>query len=274
MRLLLSVLCILSLSLSGIAQESDFLPKPWQKSVIGSFNLSQAKFSNWAAGGTDSFSWLVSLDGEFSQEQAAGLWRNSFKLRYGAAQVGDESSRKSEDEIWAETLYTFKSDQNIHLYMSASVLTQFTKSYDYTDSGKVAISNFLDPGYFMQSLGYKILWDDFTSIRLGAAAKETMTDKYRDFSNGEDLLVQYGLETVTEYKRPLSDSSDLSSKLSVFYDGRGLRYIDYYWDTQLSAKLLEEIQFVLNYKLSFDRDLSSEIQSMNTMSMGVLYQFI
>lgn len=245
-----------------------------KNSLVGNLNLSQASFSNWTAGGSNTFSWLAALDGEFNQSKDHGAWRHLVKLSYGVSEVENEGAKKTADEIRLETLYTLKSKHHVNAYAGATLLTQFTESYDYSGSEKVAISSFMDPGYLTQSVGYGIQIDPQLKIRGGLALKETITSTYTNFSEGDTFLFQYGLEGVIEYKKQLNEHAKFKSKLDMFYAGTGLNNTDFFWDNQLTSKVLNSVQLVVSYKLKYDTDASPDIQRTNSLSVGIVYSFI
>ncbi|MCK5078211.1 MAG: DUF3078 domain-containing protein, partial [Calditrichia bacterium] len=80
-------------------------------------------------------------------------WSNAGKISYGKTKVSGADARKSADEIRLESVFTFKMGAYVNPYVALTGETQLTNAYKFSDSSKVEISNFLDPGYFTESIG-------------------------------------------------------------------------------------------------------------------------
>ena len=91
---------------------------------------------------------------------------------------GGDDPKKTTDEIFFETVYTRKVWTNVNPYVAATALTQFTAGYDYATDPPTKISNFLDPGYFRESIGLEYTPSDNVKTRLGVALKQTVADVY------------------------------------------------------------------------------------------------
>jgi hypothetical protein len=142
-----------SLLLSNIylfAQEEKTEPPVygWKNEVLGSLNLTQANFDNWSQGGENSLSWQFNLNAKFVKDEATHNWANIGKFQFGQIKVGDQSNRKSVDQIMLESTYTFKLGWFVDPYFSLTGQSQFAKGFDYGTDPVTAVSNFLDPGYF------------------------------------------------------------------------------------------------------------------------------
>jgi len=180
-RLLMVSLFIFQLSVLNVsAQEQSTNPPQygWKKEMIGNLNFTQNNFDNWRQGGENSWSWQTDLNGKFVNDQEAFTWSNAGKLSYGQTKVGDNSARKSADEIKLESVFTYKLNVYVNPFISVTGLTQLTAGYKYSDTSKVKISNFMDPGYFTQSIGFGYQPNQLIKTRIGAAIKETFTTNY------------------------------------------------------------------------------------------------
>lgn len=195
--------------------------------------------------------------------------------------VGDASSKKSVDEIKLESVFTYKMNLYVNPYLAATGETQFYQGYNYTDTGRVAISNFLDPGYFTQSAGIGFSPNDQFKTRLGAALKETITKKYPvpyaddpETDKVEKTKVEFGAESVTDFSRKLAENILLTSKLELFSNLKGVDQIDVKWDTILSAKVAKYVDVNFNVKLFYDKDISKKRQLKQMLALGLTYSFL
>ncbi len=253
----------------------------WSKELVGSLNLTQTQFDNWAQGGENSLSWQLNINGKFVNDQEKTNWSNSGKISFGMVKVGDGESKKSVDEIKLESVFTYKMNLYVNPYLAATAETQFAKGYNYTDTGKMAISNFMDPAYFTQSAGLGFSPNEQIKTRLGAALKETITDKYPvpyaddpETSEIEKTKVEFGAESVTDFSRKLAENILLTSKLELFSNLKSFDQIDVKWDTILSAKVAKYVDVTFNVKLFYDKDISKKRQLKQMLALGLTYSFL
>jgi hypothetical protein len=271
---LIAIVLVGVLNALTISQESD-AQKPqygWQKNLVGNLNLTQNNFDNWSSGGENSWSWQLEVLSNFVNDQADYNWSNTGKVSFGKAKISGEDARKAADEIKIESVFTLKLDSVINPYAAITGLTQFTAGYNYSIQPKVEISNFLDPGFFTQSIGISYTPNKLFKTRFGAAIKETVTDIYSDlYAKGEKTRVEAGAESVTDVALKLSDNLLFNSKLELFSNIKGIDEIDINWDNLFSVKVSEFINVGLNIRLFYDKDISSKRQLKQTMAVGFSY---
>ncbi len=269
---------LLMITFSAIAQDKKEEKKPeygWKNEAIGVLNFTQNQFDNWAKGGENAWSWQMDINAKFVNDQEKFNWTTSGKLSYGKTKVGDADAKKAADEIKLETVYIYKMGIYVNPYVAATGMTQFTDGYAYTDTSKMVISSFMDPGYFTQSLGVGIDVNKNIKTRLGAALKETVTDKFSDaYANGESMRLEYGAESVTDAKLQVSESILYTSKLALFSNLKGVDEIDVDWDNVFSAKVATYITVSFNFKLFYDKDVSAKRQLKETLAVGLSYTLL
>jgi hypothetical protein len=281
--LLMAVCAIFTVAAGAVvwADEGEEAPMGWKKELVGAFNLTQASFDNWAQGGEATLGWQAGLNGTFTHFAPGHEWANGMKLAYGMTKVGDDDARKSVDEIKLESVYTYKAGFFFDPYVAATAATQFSKGYEYTDSDKTAISDFLDPGYFTQSAGVRRSYKDIVKTRIGAAIKETITDKFAvpyaddpETDEIEDTKTEVGAESVTDLNLKLSESLLFTSKLELFSNLEATNEVDINWDNLLTAKIEEYLSVNLNVRIFYDRDISTSRQIKEALAIGLTYSFI
>jgi hypothetical protein len=281
---LLAVACAI-FTLAGVGvvcgSEEEETPMGWKNELVGALNLTHASFDNWAQGGEDAFGWQVALNGTFTHFAPKHEWANSLKLAYGTTKVGDQDARKSVDEIKLESVYTYKAGAFVDPYVAATAATQFAEGYVYSDTAKTAVSGFLDPGYFTQSVGIRRAYRDIVATRLGAAAKETITDKFPvpytddpETDEIEDTKTEVGAESVTDLNLKLSTNILFTSKLALFSNLEASNEIDVDWDNLLTLKVEEYLNVNLNVRIFYDRDVSTSRQIKESLAIGLTYSFI
>lgn len=171
------IMFALAIGLPLLGQEAEE-EKPeygWRNALVGSLNFIQTSFDNWSQGGENASAWQLNLNGKAANKAQKYKWDNSGKIAYGRTKIQGIESRKSVDEIRAESVFTYLLGVYVNPYVAASGETQFTAGYDYDQEPKVEVSNFLDPGYFTQSVGVGYEPVEEFRTRLGFAVKETVT---------------------------------------------------------------------------------------------------
>lgn len=252
----------------------------WKKQVVGDLNFTQNAFTDWQQGGEDSWSWALNINAKFENDQPDYNWSNSGKLAYGESKIGDQGSRKAADEIKLESVYTMKFGPTINPYAAVSFLSQFTKGYRYTDAGKVAVSNLLDPGYITESIGAEYRPNETIKTRAGLAAKQTFTSDYPGYADDpetakiEDFKNEIGAESVTDLNLKVSERILYESKLEIFSNLQTTDEIDVNWDNTFSAKVSELIKVSFNFRLLYDKDMFYKRQIKQTLAVGLSYSFL
>jgi hypothetical protein len=250
----------------------------WENELLANFNLTHASFDNWSQGGENALAWQMGLAGKFSRSAERHRWDNSLKLGYGMTKVEGQDARKSVDEIALESVFTYTAGRFVDPYVAATARTQFTTGYEYTDDDEIPISALMDPGYFTQSIGVAKRFGEILTSRLGFSLKETLTSDYpvpyaddTETEEIEDTRTEAGIESVTELDFKVSDNLALNSKLGVFSDLEATRTIDLDWDNQISAKVEEYLTVSLNFRVLYDRDVSTKRQIKQSLAMGITY---
>jgi hypothetical protein len=270
----------------GFGQDTkDEEKKPvygWKNEVIGSLNLTQATFDNWSQGGDNTLAWQLNFSAKFIKDMKKYNWSNSGKVAFGKTKLGNQESRKSIDEVRLETVYTYKLNMYVNPYVSAYGETQLAKGYKFTDTSKVLISNFFDPGYLIQSVGVGFSHNKYIKTRLGAAVKETFANEFAPLYSDdpdtpdkvEKVKVEPGAESVTDLTVDLANDIQLTSRLELFTNLKAFIETDVRWDNVLTAKVSQYVDVNLNVKVFYDRDISIKRQLKEALSLGISYTFL
>jgi len=281
--LFIIILIIVTFSLVYGQEEGDELKMGWNKKMVGSLNFTQASFDNWAAGGENSWSWIFNLTGNFLHKQDKWRWNNFYKLEYGRSKVGEDEAKKSADEIFVESEYSYLFRPIWAGYFAVNGRTQFAEGYDFTVDPKVLTSKFMNPGYFRQSAGLKFEPSENFNSRGGVGLKQTVvTDEMfapiytddLDTPEKEKLRNEIGLESVTNVTYQLKENLILVSSLDIFSNLKALNEIDVRWDNLLSAEVVKYVKVSFNFQLYYDRDISIKRQLKQYLAVGLSYSFL
>ncbi len=277
-KLFLISLCLLINAGYTIAQDKKNAPKyGWTSSLVSNLNFSQNQFDNWTAGGENTWAWQTIVDGKFNRNEKMFKWSNSGKLSYGKSKIGNASAKKSADEIRLESVYTRKVGIPVNPYAGATFLTQFTAGYRYEgDTARVEISNFMDPGFFTQSIGIDYNPNDQFQTRFGAAVKETFTKNHADLYTDDSTKtkIEYGATSVTEANFKLNKIILFSTRLDLFSDFTTFRQIDVDWDNTFTASIAKYLNVNFNIRIFYDSNLSDKRQIKQSLAVGLTYTLL
>ena len=265
------------------AQETskEVVQKLWQNECIGNLNFTQNYFNNWQQGGDNAWSWQLDILPKLIYTRDIWEWTTSGKLAYGKSRVSDFGSRKSTDEIRLESVLSRKVDSTLAIYLSTTGLTQFTKGHIYENDIQTAVSDFMDPGFFTQSIGIYYTPNAIIQTRLGPALKETITKNhptpYSDDSTTEKIektKIEFGAESITDLNVKLNQIILWNSKLEIFTNLEALDAVDINWDNMVTAKIAKYINVSLNFRLFYDKDISLKRQLKQVLAVGVSYTLL
>jgi len=253
----------------------------WEKSMVGSVNMTQTGFDNWAGGGENAFAWQMNMNFKFVQLLEKTKWANSGKIVYGATKTGDADLQKSVDEIKMESVLTYRLGSSINPFIAFTGETQISAGYNYGTDPVLQISAFMDPGYFRESLGAGIEPRKGLATRMGLSFKQTVTTDYPipyaddiETLEVEALRSEVGVESVSDLLLNISETSTFVSKLELFSAFSNIDEIDVSWDNTLVVKVSEYINMNVNLKLVYDKDISTKRQLKQSMALGLNYAFI
>ncbi len=253
----------------------------WRQQSVMNLNFTDNNFDNWEQGGDDSWSWQLEVPFKFVNIQKAFEWSNSGKVAFGKTKVGDRQARKASDVIKFESLYIQKLGVYVNPYVAVSGQTQLAEGYRYTEEIRRAISGFMDPGYFTQSAGVGYSPRENMRVRLGAALKETITNRFPvpytddpETETIEKIKIEYGADTVTDVSLQLRDNLLFTSKMSLFSNLQRFDEIDVDWDNTFTAKVSKYLIVSLNIQIFYDKDISRKRQLKQSLAVGFSYSLL
>ena len=286
-RLLLGiVLCAAaatSLSAQDANEPQDSLG--WSHEFGLGLNITQSKYSNWVAGGEDTFAWQFSLMNADTLFQSTYDWANTLQFDFGQTQIGSADARKNVDELVFESIFTYKVNIYVNPYVSFKLRTQVADGFQYedTETGTVRtkVSGLFDPAYLTQAFGVGYTPYKDVNTRLGLAVKQTIANDfaalYSDDPETPDEIetsrVEVGMQSVSTAKLPLSNTIAYKGRLELFTDFASVEDVDVNFDNIIEGKLNEIISVNLNVRLQYDNDVSSKRQLAQILSVGFSYIF-
>jgi len=253
----------------------------WQKQTVLNLNFTNTSFDNWEKGGEDTWSWMLDIPINFTNVQEHFRWANTGKISFGRTKIGTEPSRKASDVIRLESVYTHNFGTFINPFVSFKWQTQFTTGYNYKEDPPKPISDFMDPGYFIQSAGIGYSPMDNLQIRFGLAVKETFTKEYPvpytddpETEEVEKQKIEVGANNATDFSIHLLDNLLLTSSLNLFTNFESFDQIDVEWDNTFTAKISEFLQVTLDFQMLYDSDISYRRQLKQSLAVGFSYALV
>ena len=278
------VLCFFSSTVFSQDNENEKKEEPkygWDNKFISTLNLTQTALSNWTQGGDNAWSWQANINGVFEQKEEKFNWKNTVQLLYGKSKIGSDDPKKTDDQIFLETVYTYKIGNSVNPYIAGSALTQFSAGYDYSTKPATEVSGFLDPGYFREGIGADYKPSDKFDTRLGFAIRQTIADVYAaiysdnpDSENTEKFSTQIGAESVTNFRANLSKLIVYVTKLELFSELEAIDQTVVRWDNLISSKVADYISVSFSFKLYYEPRVSIQRQLNQTLAVGLTYSFI
>jgi hypothetical protein len=254
----------------------------WKVSAVVGAGLSQAAFSNWAQGGENSFAYTLNglVNGTLYGERSR--WSNTLSLRYGQAQIGDDDPKKTDDEIYFESIFVYRVWDPFHPYAAATLRTQFAPGYNYPDnSPRVRVSKFFDPAYLTQSVG--VIYEPsaiFTS-RLGVAAREVFTSEFPQYADDPETVteieksrVDIGMEWVSTLNYEFLPNMVYVSRLELFAPFNAFDRVVARWDNVVSGKINDWFSVNLGVQVLNDVNVTPRTQVKQTLTLGISYQLL
>jgi len=251
----------------------------WIPSGTIGLNLSQVTFENWAKGGDNSLSYtgLINMGLIYQKDH----WKvdNQLKLAYGRTKLGDDDYKTTENELHFVTVVSFKSGHVLDPYFANTIRTSVSTGFDYKQTPSLAMTDFFDPGYVTQSLGFTFNPVTNFSTRAGLAIQETFADKFRaQFTDDletkdktEAFRFETGIEMVTQGSTTVVENVLLDSKLRLFTRFEELSVWDVRWDNNFTAKINSFLNVNLNIIVMYEQSQVMKTQFKEALQIGFVY---
>jgi hypothetical protein len=256
--------------------------KPWKVSLVASLNISQAHYSNWASGGSDSLSWIAQFNGSAELDQPHYTWANDLNLAFGENSLGAQS-QKVADIIHADTTYTRIIDPWTNPFAGVTWDTQFDTGYQYNAGGvlgaDVPLSKFQDPGFLVETLGFCKDFGDVFKVRIGAAARQTFAEGPYDTvtrytPDGQVVYDQYGVSGTMKLKLSFSQNILFTSDVEIFSNLYSMDDVDAACNNILCGKINNWVSANANCDLLYNNIQSTGGQLYEGLSLCFTYNLI
>lgn len=263
---------------------ADTAKSPWYISGSGNLAISQAAFSNWAAGGENSIGVNAFLNVKVNYKKGKHAWGNTIDLGYGFQFLGvGKNARytKNNDKIELTTAYGFEIHKNKKWYLTflANFKTQFTAGYNYPDDSTV-ISKFMAPGYLIAGVGITYAPVKWFYLYLSPASGrftfvlDTALANAGSFGvdKGKSIRGEFGPYLRTDLNKDLAKNINISTTLELFTDYlKDFGNIDVNWSLLLTLKVNKWLATSISTQVIYDNDVM--IKTTSTSDAGPRTQF-
>ena len=201
----------------------------WAYNNSFAFDISEAAFVNWNAGGNNSITGLLKLSFEREYKRLYVLWKNKIRIRYGLNSQEDEKLRKTDDLLEINSTFGYRKDTLSNWYYSVkfNFRTQFTDGYNYPNTD-TPISRFFAPAYLFLGAGaqYELKQDQFFIYLSPITLKSTIVNDQRLSDEGA-FGVDRGKRSRNEFGFLIQSSWDTEIFKNVIMKNDLTLYSDY-----------------------------------------------
>lgn len=259
----------------------------WLVKGTNSLQFNQAAFSNWMAGGVNSYALNANIDYEFNLTRGRHIWDNRIILNYGVLRNEGEKYRKSNDVIDLTSSYGYEFVKNFYFAAATNFKTQFTTGYDYavvdTISGDFKkISNFMAPGYLSFGLGvdYKpsenlqVNFHPFTSRFTFVTDKDLQFAGSYGLKEDDDTYVyEFGAYIGARYLFNIMENISYDNRLGIYSNYLDQPFnMDVAYQGVLDLKVNNWISAQATINLFYDEDQIKRTQLKETLGVGLTYK--
>jgi len=299
MKNLIAIALLLAISAAVIAQDSVKKDTAWKIGGMFSLTVSQAGFTNWSAGGENSYAGNGRLGLTANYAKNKSSWENGFDMAYGRSKQGSQNVRKTDDFIELNSKYGYKASKKWYYSAVFNGKTQLENGYEYSDIDSVAdvrISGPMNPLRINLAIGMDYKPDAYLSLFLSPLSlkytyvSDTTLGAKFSLDPNTTSRTDFGALIKFKYERGFyQDKLNFLTKLDLFGDYQELNApddIDVNWEVILTFNVFKVLSFNINTHLIWDKDINfteknadgstsdvSKIQFKEVIGAGIAYKF-
>lgn len=246
------LLCTL---LNSHAQENESDDKLWKISGENTFLINQSSFTNWAAGGVNSFAGNIVLNYDFNYKKDKWSWDNKVLAAYGETFQKETDWRKNDDRFDLNSLLGYEATELWLYTFFLNFNTQFAKGYEYQDAeNKTLISEAFAPAYLSFGPGFAFKKSDNFKVNISPAASRFV------FVKNDLLAPSYGLDSGKNSR------FEFGASLDAYYKTDIMENISFENILRLYSNYLENPQ---NVDVDYTANLFMKVNKFITVNAGV-----
>ena len=260
----------------------------WKRGGVFALNLAQTSLTNWSAGGQNSFAVNGMLSTFANYKRGKTVWVNSLDMGYGLLKQGGSGYRKTDDKFDFLSKYGYEAFKNFYYAALFNFKTQMAPGYNYSDAGRVKISDLFTPAYLLVALGldYKPS-DHFSAFIAPLTWKLTFVNdkKLSDagafgVTPGKKSLSEFGgylraIYTKNDFKTDFLKNITFTTKIDLFSNYiKNPQNVVVNWETLIAFKVNKFISANINTQLVYDDKIKVPVTRNGLpTAIGSLVQF-
>ncbi|QQS51560.1 MAG: DUF3078 domain-containing protein [Bacteroidota bacterium] len=294
MKNLLSLFILLAF-LPVYGQDTVKKDSAWKAGGLLSLTMAQANFSNWAAGGENSYSanGRAGIFANYTRNMIA--WENNLDMAYGISKQGTSTMRKTDDIFEINSKLGYKASEKWFYTAVFNARSQFDKGYQYSTVDSVedlVISEPFAPLYLNLAIGMDYKPNQYASLFLSPLNMKNIyvyDTKYAlrySIDSAQNMRTDVGAIIKFKYERKLIENVDFLTKLDVFanyLELKEIKDVDVNWEILINLKVWKALAVNLNTNLIWDKDVkyiesdgsagNARVQFKEVFGAGLAYKF-
>ena len=246
-------------------EKQDYLYEPWAVQVWSIMNINQTAFSNWAKGGSNSFSisGQLTADMDYTSKDKKTRWANDAEVRLGYLQQEDKPFVKNLDLFRLNTQFARNAFNKWYYAMNAEFSSQFFEGYNIKkDNYDDPISDFLAPAYLKLDIGLDYKYGTKSNKKLFSMQASPLSYKLSYVRDTAKInQTKYGIDEDKRNRQEIGGSVLLVSEysyLSKFSSKAKLQFFSNYIeepeniDVNLSTTLTYRFSRIFSVTFTLD----------------------
>jgi hypothetical protein len=261
--------------------------KYWEISGDHSLTLNQSAFSNWVAGGNNSFGAAAKVSYSFNFKKGKHIAKNKITVGYGQVNSEGEKPKKTDDVLALESMYGYQISKNWYMSSAATFQTQIANGYDFTANPdyttKDRRSAFMAPAYLTLGVGFEFIpGTKFQLSVLPLTSKTTFVldqklqkkGNYGLENDGDSVYMELGALVTAKYKTAIMDNIIWENYLTLFSNYiTHTERVDIAYGTLVNMKVNSRISTKLTFDLIYAHNQIKKTQIKQTFGVGFSYKF-
>jgi hypothetical protein len=271
----------------------DTIPNGWKSTGKVTFLFNQANFSNWVAGGENSFSGNLGLDYKIDYKKDDYSWENRILASYGLLQTQNSNfEKKTDDQVEINSIVAKKTKSYWYYSFLVNFRTQFTKGYIYSNDVNGAEireenTNIMSPGYLL--FGPGMYWKKTENFKINLApltSKFTFVDSgytsipgyidgdYFGVDANKSMLYQLGFNATVYYKFTIMENVTAENLLNLYSNYlKDPQNIDINYNIIIIMKINKVLSANFNFQAIYDDDAFAGFQTKEVFGVALNYNF-
>lgn len=225
MKKTLSLLCIAVIMVWHVQAQETEADTAWRISGENTLLLNQSSFSNWAAGGINSFAANLIFNYDFNYKRNKWSWDNKVIAAYGLTKQKSIGWRKNDDRIVLNSLLGYEAADRWLYTFYLNFNTQFADGFQYdADNNGTLISTAFAPAYLSFGPGFAYKESDNFRFNLSPAAARFIFVTNDDLSAqgafgvdpGSTSRFEFGASFDAYYKTDLMENVSVENILKLY----------------------------------------------------------